>query len=88
MREYGFLITKKTLAADDDFDACVNRNSLLETKAFGAPSLRQLQKGDKLQLFRIGYFIVDDAGDGSAERPLVLIKIPDGSGKGPLDPKE
>ena len=35
-----------------------------------------------------GSRLVDDAGDGSAERPLVLIKIPDGSGKGPLDPKE
>ena len=78
--EYGYLITTPTVPDEEKeqitFDEIINRNSKKTYAGFGAPSMRALRQGDKLQVMRQGYFIVDAAlGDNS---PLVLIKIPDG----------
>lgn len=43
----------------------------------GDPNLRNLNKGDKLQLERRGYFICDEPFV-FGNKPLVLVKIPDG----------
>jgi glutamyl-tRNA synthetase len=77
MHEYGFLITVPTLGEFDDFEKCINRSSELVTRAFGAPSMRALNKGDKIQVMRNGYYRVD--APATSKSPLVLIKIPDGS---------
>jgi hypothetical protein len=34
-------------------------NSALETRAYGAPSMRALNRGDKIQVMRNGYYRVD-----------------------------
>ncbi len=83
LQEFGYLITVKTVDDDQDFDSVVNKNSMLETRAFGAPSMRALAVGDKIQIMRNGYYRVDKAATDTS--PLVLIKIPDGS-HGPLSP--
>lgn len=77
LQEYGYLITKKKLEESDNFIDYVNQNSLTETRAVGDSSLRLLNKGDKLQLERRGYYIVDQVFAYPA-KPLVLIAIPDG----------
>lgn len=79
LRKYGYLITKPKLAENEDFKQWVNPNIITVTSVLGDPNLRLAQKGDRLQLERRGYFIVDQpylAFD--AARPLVLIQIPDG----------
>jgi glutamyl-tRNA synthetase len=83
LQEFGYLITVKTLDDDADFDSVVNKNSLLETRAYGAQSMRSLAVGDKIQIMRNGYYRVDAVATDKS--PLKLIKIPDGS-RGPLSP--
>jgi len=77
LQEYGYLITKKKLDAEDNFVDHVNQNSLTETSAIGDSSLRLLNKGDKLQLERRGYYIVDQVF-AYPSKPITLIAIPDG----------
>ncbi|ELR17023.1 glutamine-tRNA ligase [Acanthamoeba castellanii str. Neff] len=79
LRKYGYLITKSKLAEDEDFKQWVNPNIISVTSTLGDPNLRLAQKGDRLQLERRGYFIVDQPYLGfDAAQPLVLIQIPDG----------
>merc|ERR1719373_1022263 len=53
----------------------INPNSLSDSKAKGEPAMLSLQKGDRLQLERGGYYIVDEV------KPLILLEIPDGKAK-------
>eukprot|EP01112_Ceratiomyxa_fruticulosa_P015787 TRINITY_DN4697_c0_g1_i1.p1 TRINITY_DN4697_c0_g1~~TRINITY_DN4697_c0_g1_i1.p1 ORF type:complete len:746 (-),score=182.79 TRINITY_DN4697_c0_g1_i1:94-2331(-) len=76
LREYDFLITKPKLEEDDELEPFVNKNSLFETETVGEPSLRLLNKGDKIQLLRRGYYICDQPV--LPGKPLVLIMVPDG----------
>jgi hypothetical protein len=79
LRKYGYLITKSKLAEDEDFKQWVNPSIISVTSTLGDPNLRLVQKGDRLQLERRGYFIVDQPYLGfDAAQPLVLIQIPDG----------
>lgn len=55
----------------------INPCSKFETRALGDPLLKTLQKGDKIQLERRGYYIVDSCAFPPGE-PVVLVKIPDG----------
>jgi glutamyl-tRNA synthetase len=77
LQDYGYLITKPKLEEGDNFIDFVNQNSLKETTAVGDSSLRLLNKGEKLQLERRGYFIVDQTF-AYPSRPMILIAIPDG----------
>lgn len=51
--------------------------------ALGDVNMRNLQKGDVLQLERKGYYIVDVPFDPQQPlQPIVLFNIPDGRSKG------
>ncbi len=75
MRELGFLFTKPTFSDEEDHLDFVNPHSLKDTTAFGEPAMVNLKTGDRLQLERGGYYIVDQV------KPLILIEIPDGRAK-------
>jgi len=78
--EFDSLITKKSLEEDDKFEDHINPKIKYETPAFGDPNLRLLKYGDKLQLERRGYFIVDKSYI-SPRQPIVLVLTPDGKEK-------
>jgi len=77
LTDYDYLITKKKLDEGDNFENFVNPNSKFETVAIGDPNLRSLKVGDRIQLERRGYFICDEPYI-VADKPIVLIQIPDG----------
>jgi glutamyl-tRNA synthetase len=77
MVEYDYLITKDKLDENDNFLDFVNPNSEFRTPGWGDPNLRNLNKGDKIQLERRGYFICDEPYLWGS-KSLVLVKIPDG----------
>jgi len=73
---FGHLITKEKLEEDDVIDDFVNQNFRSEVLGVGDSNLKKLNKGERLQLERRGYFICDKVY--STDSPLVLINIPDG----------
>jgi len=75
--KYGYLITKKKIEKDEDFVNFVNKNSKIETLGLGDPNLRSLNKGDRMQLERRGYFICEECYL-KPDQPMTLILIPDG----------
>jgi len=78
LRSYGYLITKKKLAETDEFTKFINKESLKTSNGVvGDSSLRLLNKGERIQLERNGYYICDSPFVYPA-KPLVLILIPDG----------
>jgi glutamyl-tRNA synthetase len=81
LREFDHLITKKKLEEDDDFKQFVNPVSIHDTFAVGDPLLKNLQKGDKVQLERRGYYIVDEPATPKNGFVPVFIFIPDGKTK-------
>eukprot|EP00931_Biecheleriopsis_adriatica_P116020 TRINITY_DN91734_c0_g1_i1.p1 TRINITY_DN91734_c0_g1~~TRINITY_DN91734_c0_g1_i1.p1 ORF type:complete len:858 (-),score=261.46 TRINITY_DN91734_c0_g1_i1:137-2710(-) len=86
LREFDHLVTKAKLEDDDDLPSIINSASCQETKAIGDPLLKTLPKGQKMQLERRGYYIVDQPAFqpgslGKPGQPMVLIKIPDGKSK-------
>jgi len=81
---YDHIITKAILDKDDDFKNFVNTNSKHEVEMLGDPELKNLKKGDIIQIQRRGYFICDVEYKGYSQsvgraRPVVLIAIPDGT---------
>lgn len=84
MRDYSNLITKEKLDEGDDFEKFINPKSLDETTGVADPALRTLNKGDRIQLERRGYFIVD-APFTYPDHPLVLVQIPDGRSTDPAE---
>eukprot|EP01117_Protostelium_nocturnum_P001909 TRINITY_DN1249_c0_g1_i1.p1 TRINITY_DN1249_c0_g1~~TRINITY_DN1249_c0_g1_i1.p1 ORF type:complete len:732 (-),score=316.99 TRINITY_DN1249_c0_g1_i1:66-2261(-) len=75
---YDHLLREKKLPDDvSDWETFINRDSKHDVPAVGDSSLRSLQKGDRIQLERRGYFIVDQAVTASSN-DLVLVEIPDG----------
>ena len=77
--EFDFLITKKKLEEEDDFEQFVNPQTEFRTATCGEPALVALQKGAIIQLERRGFYVVDTVGDAS--HPFVLLSIPDGRAK-------
>eukprot|EP00761_Pharyngomonas_kirbyi_P013214 gb/GECH01013241.1/.p1 GENE.gb/GECH01013241.1/~~gb/GECH01013241.1/.p1 ORF type:complete len:727 (+),score=193.33 gb/GECH01013241.1/:1-2181(+) len=75
---YGHLITKEILDDNDEFRDYINPHSKVDSYSIGDEQLKDLKKGDKLQLERRGYFICDQAFDGEH---VILIEIPDGRQK-------
>ncbi|KFV78305.1 Bifunctional glutamate/proline--tRNA ligase, partial [Struthio camelus australis] len=83
---YEHLITKPVLGKDEDFKQYINRNSKQEELMLGDPCLRELKKGDIIQLQRRGFFICDQPYEpvspySCKEAPCILIYIPDGHTK-------
>lgn len=72
-----YLITKKKLEEDDDFVSVLNPNTRSETLALGDSNLRNVKRGEILQLERKGYYICETPLIRPT-RPIVLISIPDG----------
>jgi hypothetical protein len=52
-QEFDFLITVKVLEESDELEKVLNPHSKIVKKALGEPSLRALNKGDKIQLERM-----------------------------------
>lgn len=78
--QFDHIITKATLAADDDFKDYVNTDSKKELSALCDPYLRTVPAGTFVQLERKGFFRVDSAYGGPG-KPPVLFLVPDGKGK-------
>ncbi|KAM5238586.1 bifunctional glutamate/proline--tRNA ligase isoform 2-T2 [Ctenodactylus gundi] len=83
---YEHLITKPVLGKDEDFKQYVNKNSKREELMLGDPCLKDLKKGDIIQLQRRGFFICDQPYEpvspySCKEAPCILIYIPDGHTK-------
>lgn len=75
--DFDFIITKKKLEEDEDFVDVVNPCTEKETSALGDSNMRDLKRGDILQLERKGYFRCD-VPFSSLTEPIVLFAIPDG----------
>ncbi|XP_053164889.1 bifunctional glutamate/proline--tRNA ligase isoform X5 [Hemicordylus capensis] len=83
---YEHLITKPVLGKEEDFKQYVNRNSKQEELMLGDPCLKDLKKGDIIQLQRRGFYICDQPYESISpysckEAPCILIYIPDGHTK-------
>lgn len=74
---FDYLITKKRLDEEDNFEDFVNSNTMTTIAAMGDRNMRVLSKGDIIQLERKGYFIVDRPFWKSS-LPMILFNIPDG----------
>ncbi|XP_030233255.1 bifunctional glutamate/proline--tRNA ligase isoform X4 [Gadus morhua] len=83
---YLHLITKPVLGKEEDFKAFINKESKLEEQMLGDPCLKDLKKGDVIQLQRRGFYICDQpyepiSPNSCKESPCVLLYIPDGHTK-------
>ncbi|XP_078505923.1 bifunctional glutamate/proline--tRNA ligase isoform X2 [Lissotriton helveticus] len=83
---YDHLITKPVLGKEEDFKQFINRNSKQEELMLGDPCLKDLKKGDIIQLQRRGFYICDEPYEpvsphSCKEAPCLLIYIPDGHTK-------
>uniref|UniRef100_A0A668AJ17 Bifunctional glutamate/proline--tRNA ligase n=1 Tax=Myripristis murdjan TaxID=586833 RepID=A0A668AJ17_9TELE len=83
---YQPLISKAVLTKDDDFKDYINKESKLEEKMLGDPCLKNLKKGDIIQLQRRGFYICDQpyepvSPNSCKESPCILLYIPDGHTK-------
>ncbi|CAN9506862.1 unnamed protein product [Ophioblennius macclurei] len=83
---YQPLISKAVITKDDDFKDYINKNSKVEEKMLGDPCLKNLKKGDIIQLQRRGFYICDQpyepiSPNSCKESPCVLFYIPDGHTK-------
>ncbi|CAM6096286.1 unnamed protein product [Calypogeia fissa] len=76
------LITKKKLEEGEDFLSVLNPKTRWEVAAVGDSNMRNLKKGEIIQLERKGYFICDIPYFRSS-KPIVLIAIPDGRQRPP-----
>ncbi|KAJ0982617.1 hypothetical protein J5N97_010872 [Dioscorea zingiberensis] len=75
--EFDHLIKKKKLEEDDDFLDNLNECTKKETTAIGDPNMRNLKRGEIIQLERKGYFRCD-VPFLRPSKPIVLFAIPDG----------
>lgn len=82
--EYDYIMSTKKLsnAEGEDWEKCIRKNIKYETKAVGDPNLKHLKKGDRLQLERLGYWIVHQPFSSSSEN-IILVGIPDGHHSSP-----
>jgi glutamyl-tRNA synthetase len=82
--DYDYLITKKKIEEEDDWEDFINKTTEYRQDAVADANVKDLKRGDIVQLERKGYYIVDkawgepsDLADGVAER-VELVSIPDG----------
>ncbi|CAN7045645.1 hypothetical protein IGI04_008379 [Brassica rapa subsp. trilocularis] len=83
LTDFDYLITKKKLEEDDEVATFVNPYTKKETSALGDSNMRNLQRGDVIQLERKGYYRCDVPFVKSS-KPIVLFSIPDGRQHQPL----
>uniref|UniRef100_A0A8B9IZQ0 Bifunctional glutamate/proline--tRNA ligase n=1 Tax=Amazona collaria TaxID=241587 RepID=A0A8B9IZQ0_9PSIT len=69
---YEHLITKPVLGKDEDFKQYINRNSKQEELMLGDPCLKELKKGDIIQLQRRGFFICDQPYEPVSKGYIIL----------------
>ncbi|XP_073142314.1 glutamate--tRNA ligase, cytoplasmic [Henckelia pumila] len=75
--DFDHLITKKKLEEDEDFVDWVNPCTRKETRALGESDMRNLKRGDIIQLERKGYYRCD-VPLIRPSKSIVLFAIPDG----------
>ncbi|KAG6751438.1 hypothetical protein POTOM_043626 [Populus tomentosa] len=75
--DFDYLITKKKLEEGESFLDVLNPSTKKETAALGDSNMRNLKRGEILQLERKGYFRCD-APFVRPSKPVVLFAIPDG----------
>ncbi|KAJ1360385.1 hypothetical protein KIN20_019343 [Parelaphostrongylus tenuis] len=81
--DYDHIIDKAIIGKDEDWKHFINYDSVHFTKMLGEPALRDVKKGDIIQIQRKGFYICDHGYQektdySGVELPLVLIYIPDG----------
>ncbi|CAB3410817.1 unnamed protein product [Caenorhabditis bovis] len=81
--DYDHIISKAVIGKDEDWKNFINYDSVKYTKMIGEPAMRNLKKGDIIQLQRKGFYIVDQVYNpkselSGVETPLLLIAVPDG----------
>uniref|UniRef100_A0A915PK29 glutamate--tRNA ligase n=1 Tax=Setaria digitata TaxID=48799 RepID=A0A915PK29_9BILA len=84
--EYSHIISKAVIGKDENWKSFVNCDSVKYLDFTGEPAMRELRKGDIIQLQRKGYYICDSAYSSKSEysgieMPIILILIPDGTSK-------
>ena len=79
VREYGHLITVKKLEDNMKIEDIVNNNSKFETIVYIEKIIEEAKKGDKVQLERRGYCVIDSMPEG--DKLLQFNFIPDGKTK-------
>ncbi|CAI5497800.1 unnamed protein product [Closterium sp. Naga37s-1] len=75
-------VVTKVLDEGDDFLAALNPRTRWEEAAVGDANMRNLQRGDIIQLERKGYYVCDQPLV-RPHKPMVLIAIPDGRQRPP-----
>ncbi|CAM8894616.1 unnamed protein product [Rhodiola kirilowii] len=75
--EFDYLITKKKLEEGEDFVDVINPTTKREITAIGDSNMRNLKRGEIIQLERKGYFRCD-VPYLKPSKPIVLYVIPDG----------
>jgi len=83
---FDHLISKPVLAKDDDFKNYLTEKSRWELQMIGDSEIKDLRKGEVIQLQRRGYFICDSpyqpySVHTGKDSPAVLFNIPDGHTK-------
>ncbi|CAH1364621.1 unnamed protein product [Tenebrio molitor] len=83
---FDHIISKPLLGKDEDFKQFIGHETRKEIQMIGDPELRNLKKGDIIQLQRRGFFKVDAAYETMSlytckEQPIILFYIPDGHTK-------
>uniref|UniRef100_A0A7M5TTE7 Glutamyl-tRNA synthetase n=2 Tax=Clytia hemisphaerica TaxID=252671 RepID=A0A7M5TTE7_9CNID len=86
------IITKDVLGKDDNFKDFIGKDTKRENEMLGDPELKNLKKGDIIQIQRRGYFICDQPYEppsrhSGRESPCMLFHIPDGSTAGMMNQK-
>lgn len=81
--DYDYLIRKKKLDDGDEFEDCVSEKTIFIEEAIGDHNLKNLKKGQVIQLEKRGLYICDEeyaaaTGDNCDAKPCKLIYIPDG----------
>uniref|UniRef100_A0A0K0F7W7 Bifunctional glutamate/proline--tRNA ligase (inferred by orthology to a D. melanogaster protein) n=1 Tax=Strongyloides venezuelensis TaxID=75913 RepID=A0A0K0F7W7_STRVS len=76
--EYDYLISKPIIGKDEDWKDFINRDSHKILEMFGEEPLKNLKKGDIIQIQRKSFYICDEDYNEKSNT-LKLIAIPDGS---------
>ncbi|CAH8361968.1 unnamed protein product [Eruca vesicaria subsp. sativa] len=85
LTEFDYIIKEKKVEKNDDVDTIANPYTKKETLALGDSNMRNLQRGDVIQLERKGYYRCD-VPFVKPSKPIVLFSIPDGRPHQPLSP--
>jgi glutamyl-tRNA synthetase len=71
--DYDYLITKKKLEDDDDFDKVTNDKTEYRTKALASKEVENLKKWDIIQFERKGFYICQGTKDAEGRMEFGFI---------------